>query len=45
MLYSLQAKEYLRSKSQGCVDLTQAAQNQLHVQLEETQQVRQFVSF
>ncbi|XP_051752168.1 pericentrin [Ctenopharyngodon idella] len=34
-----QAKEYLRSKSQGCVDLTQAAQNQLHVQLEETQQV------
>ncbi|ROL41764.1 Pericentrin [Anabarilius grahami] len=34
-----QAKEYLRSKSQGGVDLTQAAQNQLHVQLEETQQV------
>ncbi|XP_048056654.1 pericentrin isoform X5 [Megalobrama amblycephala] len=34
-----QAKEYLRSKSQGCVDLTQAAQNQLHEQLEETQQV------
>ncbi len=37
---TLQAKEYLRSKSQGCVDLTQADQNQLHVQLEESQQVR-----
>ncbi|XP_058634114.1 pericentrin isoform X4 [Onychostoma macrolepis] len=34
-----QAKEYLRSKSQGCVDLTQAVQNQLHVQLEESQQM------
>ncbi|XP_067315268.1 pericentrin isoform X2 [Pseudorasbora parva] len=34
-----QAKEYLRSKSQGCVDLTQAAQNQLHVHLEESQQL------
>ncbi|KAI2663332.1 Pericentrin [Labeo rohita] len=34
-----QAKEYLRSKSQGCVDMTQAVQNQLHVQLEESQQM------
>ncbi|XP_073808702.1 pericentrin isoform X4 [Danio rerio] len=34
-----QAKEYLRSKTQGGVDVTQAAQNQLHVQLEESQQV------
>ncbi|KAK7154978.1 hypothetical protein R3I93_009814 [Phoxinus phoxinus] len=34
-----QAKEYLRSKSQGCVDPTQAAPNQLHEQLEESQQV------
>ncbi|KAK2888943.1 hypothetical protein Q8A67_014318 [Cirrhinus molitorella] len=34
-----QAKEYLRSKNQGCVDLTQAVQNQLHVQLEESQQM------
>ncbi|XP_051562982.1 pericentrin isoform X2 [Myxocyprinus asiaticus] len=34
-----QTKEYLCSKSQGCVDLTQAAQNQLHLQLEESQQV------
>ncbi|XP_051985694.1 pericentrin [Xyrauchen texanus] len=34
-----QTKEYMRSKSQGCVDLTQAAQNQLHLQLEESQQV------
>uniref|UniRef100_A0A671TA48 Pericentrin-like n=1 Tax=Sinocyclocheilus anshuiensis TaxID=1608454 RepID=A0A671TA48_9TELE len=32
-----QAKEYLRSKSQGSVDLTQAVQNRLHVQLEESQ--------
>ncbi|XP_043097699.1 pericentrin isoform X2 [Puntigrus tetrazona] len=34
-----QAKEYLRSKSQGCVDLTQTVQNQLHVQLEESHQM------
>ncbi|XP_052414451.1 pericentrin isoform X6 [Carassius gibelio] len=34
-----QAKEHLRSKSQGRVDLTQAVQNQLHVQLEESQQM------
>uniref|UniRef100_A0A9J7XTJ4 Pericentrin n=1 Tax=Cyprinus carpio carpio TaxID=630221 RepID=A0A9J7XTJ4_CYPCA len=34
-----QAKEYLCSKRQGCVDLTQAVQNQLHVQLEESQQM------
>ncbi|CAM4621314.1 unnamed protein product [Leuciscus chuanchicus] len=34
-----QAKEYLRSKSQGCVDPTQTAPNQLHEQLEESQQV------
>ncbi|XP_056122998.1 pericentrin isoform X2 [Rhinichthys klamathensis goyatoka] len=34
-----QAKEYLRIKSQGCVDPTQAAPNQLHEQLEESQQV------
>ncbi|XP_059427488.1 pericentrin isoform X2 [Carassius carassius] len=34
-----QAKEHLRSKSQGSVDLTQAVQNQLHVQLGESQQM------
>ncbi|XP_077055534.1 pericentrin isoform X6 [Siphateles boraxobius] len=34
-----QAKEYLRTKSQGFVDPTQAAPNQLHEQLEESQQV------
>ncbi|KAG1942369.1 pericentrin [Pimephales promelas] len=34
-----QAKEYLRIKSHGCVDPTQAAPNQLHEQLEVSQQV------